>query len=474
MTFLYRSTFFILFLFFPALVSSSDYRPDTVSEIIGGGGLIAWDDADTAQHNEINLGLGLEHGMKAARVSVFAYWDPKTARPSTENFNNIFDLALKHDANLHVLFNWNSDLAQALDVGGYERWYSIGRAYAQEFGVGGRRATALGRPDYGIKTYAAFNEAAFDYLDKPDIAASPDQVRQALHGLADGIHSILPNAAVKMGGTWGVLLERDPTDGGFVTAIAPLLNDGTLDGIDIHLYYGFSKESAYGLYEEEGNKDSLPTVWNPDYTVQKVFDSVKRAGGVRTDIYFYTDEYGISRPKARLTQEQERRLHNDILTLFWDTLMVVGQDGRRPATRLALMWGLHGPLPPHEYKIFNLHPKTKSPNEDTPPERLNSYGDTIATAVELARGMRITSVDLQKALLKLESANGREMVVWKNGRGISSIAGSSFTLSDIAKSTRTIEVHTASGYLKEIPVQGKKSITFTNLVGQTTYMFILE
>lgn len=61
------------------------------------------------------------------------------------------------------------------------------------------------------------------------------------------------------GGLREVQSSDDPTLAGYGPALAPLLNSGTLDGLDLHTHYDAAQAPIEGGYEQsaQGNFDEV-------------------------------------------------------------------------------------------------------------------------------------------------------------------------------------------------------------------------
>jgi len=113
---------------------------------------------------------------------------------------------------------------------------------------------------WGVTTYSAINE--------PDVLASIPRgdYHDALAGLSDGVHSVKTELRVVPGGFATCNSAADATLRGYGPAIADLLEDGHLDGIDLHTYY---------------HSRWFPLTRDRYFSAQGCFDRVKAALGLR-------------------------------------------------------------------------------------------------------------------------------------------------------------------------------------------------
>ena len=206
-----------------------------------------------------------------------------------------------------------------LKLGTYEQWVGLGKAFAEHCRPNGTWAREHGVKNWGITIYTAFNEPdGGDY--KAGGAIGPPRYVAALKGIADGVHSVEASLKVLPGGFLSPNAFRDWTLRGLGSALAPLWNDGTLDGIDLHTYYDVQYAPMEKTYER---------------SAQNNFDQVKKACGITRDIHFYATEFNY---KKRLVEEDQAA--KGFLTGLWDNLGVVKKDGKTGATMFAFPWNL--------------------------------------------------------------------------------------------------------------------------------------
>ena len=256
-------------------------------------------------------------GARSGRMDSYG-WRDLDRKSTPHDFDAAMREAYRNGITPIILLEYEGsyqDLDPPQPVGSYADWYEAGRAYAARFRPGGDWARENGAGNWGVTVFTAINE--------PDVQATTPHAayRDALAGLADGVHSIDPGLRVVPGGFATCNSRGDPTFGGYGTAIADLLEDGRLDGIDLHTYY---------------NARWFPLDRGREFSAQACFDKARSALGVRRDINFYATEFNVARGDG---WEDDDTLGALFLTAIWDHLGVQKTDGSS-ATVLAFPWNL--------------------------------------------------------------------------------------------------------------------------------------
>jgi hypothetical protein len=321
-------------------------------------------------------------------------------------------------------------------VGSYDDWFAAGQAYARRFRPDGEWGRENGISGWGVSVFTAINE--------PDVQASipREAYRDALAGLADGVHSIDAALRVVPGGFATCNSAGDATLRGYGQAIAGLLEDGRLDGIDLHTYY---------------NARWYPITRGREFSVQTCFDRVKQAMGLRREINFYATEFNVARDGEWQDPKLAARL---FLTAFWDQVGVVRGDGRTSALALAFPWNLAdtGRIEGPAYAMAT----SESPWKPDPRAKV------LRTVLDLAGDMALKSLDPRAGLTLLEGDSG-QLIVWQNLPGWTDRPGGALqlTLPDWA---RTLEVWAWNGLRRRISVRGGGSLTIGDLDENQTTM----
>ncbi len=386
-------------------------------------------------------------GVTNPRLSVYPnrYWDKANNRATPETLDNI--VLQSHSAGQDLVFYFIHYLEADGDPGGYDKWFSIGQAFATRFGKNSAWLASQGYTGRGATTFMAFNEPWHNSKNW-----DPEVFKNCLDGLGDGVHSVNPDFIVAPGGMPTYLLpDRNPLIG----AITPLLNDGSLDGLTFHLY----------------NDTRRDRPWRMDYEFnsQAVFDTVKSYWGITADIYYHVTEY---MPKA----DEEIDKARYFLMHTWSHLGVVGNNGQ-PVTR-------H--IAPYLYTITNADHDQFSMAENDWLWKGNGKGRIYQMVSRLTAGMQFTALDPRgKGEFVLEG-NNRKLVVWQNAVGWTDHPGSTFTIDDIPVSTTKLEVFRYDSWIqlhgghggipdpyRSISLSGETSYTVSDLPEEECYMFML-
>lgn len=425
--------------------------------ISGSGNFTTGDKEATAQSQFATLRAA---GAEAIRMDVYPYnyWDGEKALPEKME-KQILEAHEAGVKKMILLFEYQGSYQKVHDapnqLGDYDKWHSIGEAYAQRFSPNSPWLKARGILDWGINIFAAFNEPdgenPKDFIPK----TGPSSYYSSLKGLADGVHSVNPALAVIPGGFMAENAWLDHTLRGYGLALAPLWNDGTLDGIDLHTY----NDIKYApIIREDGS-----VVFTS--SAQAGFDAVKKECHITRDINFYTTEYNF---KANTQGIEEPLAAKRFLTCIWNSLGVVKNDGKTPATKLALVWNLF--LTDKEDQFDGgTYGLVLKQDPLTPTDR----GKTYRLVLSLTKGMEFTSLDPKGHGEYVMEGAGKKLWVWQNYVNWTDMPGTSFTVNDIPAKATKLDVYGWDGLRKSIPLSGKASYTVGDLRPNETYMFLV-
>lgn len=377
-------------------------------------------------------------GAQVGRMNSYG-WRDLAHKPNPKDFDAAMSEAHRRGIVPIILLEYEGSY-QTLQppqlIGSYTDWFQAGQALAKRFRPNGEWARENGIANWGVTIFSAINE--------PDVQATiPRQAyRDALAGFADGVHAVDPALRVVPGGFATCNSHGDATLRGYGPAIADILEDGRLDGIDLHTYY---------------NARWYPITKGRAFSAQTCFDRVKSAIGLKRDINFYATEFNVARADAWEDPKLAARL---FLTAFWDQIGVVRKDGRTPATVLAFPWNLAdtGRIEGPAYAMA----ATEKPW--TPDPR----GIVLRTILRLAGDMRITALDpLKSGTITLEGAEG-QLYVWQNLPGFTDRPGPAWDIA-LPAWARVGELWAWDGLRQVLPVSGGK-LSIRNLPGNETYM----
>ena len=227
--------------------------------------------------------------------------------------------------------------------------------------------------------------------------------------------------------------------------LAPLWNNGTLNGIDLHIYSSYSNNLAFAS------------------SAQSTFNKVKQASGITADINYIMTEYNFYYNFGVQTEQYGAQ---EFLTCMWDGWGVVKNDGHTSATAVTLVYDLYQPL---------TASTTYGLDYSLTPWDGTARADTLLRTLNLTAGMQFTYLDPLVTgifMLQGQSANlQQKMWVWQNRVGWSSITGTSFTFSaGSLNGFNTLEIWGWDGLRNTLSINvGSGSYVLTNLNQGETY-----
>ncbi len=338
----------------------------------------------SAEENEAYLNAFNACGVTWARVAVMPGRYYPDNRPEAKAADEAILQCYRHGIRPMFLFEYMKKNDGPL--GDYNKWFAIGKAFAERFMPGGSFGRENGIPDtWGVTVYEAYNEP--DNVYNNDV--KPEEYKNALRGFADGVHAADKNLKAIPGGFCGPNAKQDYTCGGYAVALAPLWNDGTLDGIDLHTYYDDTYASI-GYYER---------------SAQYAFDAVKKECGITRDINFYCTEFMQSdQLQGKNGGITEASAAQKLLTGVWDHFGVVKNDGSTSATQFAMPWYLCKTK--EAYADYGLVSRM---DPWTPYAR----AATLKLANDITQGLHFESLDPKGTGEFVLSGEGKKLWVWQ-------------------------------------------------------------
>jgi hypothetical protein len=405
---------------------------------VGGGNIVTHlTGTPTAQLYAALRGVG----AKLGRMDSYG-WRDVQRRPLPKDFDAAMLEAHRHGITPIILLEYEGsyqNLVPPQPVGSHADWVAAGQAIARRFQPDGEWAREHRIAGWGATIFSAINE--------PDVQASipHDAYRDALAGLADGVHGVNRALRVVPGGFATCNSHGDATLRGYGPAIAGLLEDGRLDGIDLHTYY---------------NARWYPLTRGKEFSAQRCFDRVKAAMGLRRDVNFYATELNVARADAWADPKLAARL---FLTAFWDNAGVVRADGRTSATVLAFPWNLAdtGRIEGPAYAM------AAAENPWAPDER----AVVLRTVLRLAGDMTFTSLDPHASGTYTLEGKGGLLLVWQNLPGWTDKPGQIWEV-DLPDWAQRAELWGWNGFRKTIPVHGGKN-SIKGLQDHETHMLLV-
>jgi hypothetical protein len=395
-------------------------------------------------------------GAKMCRFALYphVYFDEKKRQPTPALIDKAMAESFRFGITPVFLFEYYgyySDSAKTdppIPSGDKQKWFSIGQAFAKRFQPNGEWAKENGIRDWGVTVFAAINEPDADESKNNRIPF--EAYRDALEGLADGVHSINSELKVLPGGFASANAYSDFTLRGYGSAIASLFNQGKLDGIDLHTYYDVQWAPLEGTYK---------------HSAQYNFDQIKLASGITADINFYCTEFNYSKRGVDDALMSEEEAAKGFLTGIWDNLGVVKNDGATPATQFAFPWNIF--LTVDEYPHYGLSKRLE-------PWTPTASGRVLQMVVELTKGMSFESLDPKRTGEFVLRGKGKKLWIWQNRSYWTNHAGSSFILKNIPHGTTKIEIYGWNGLRQTIQISKQNSYTINNLASEETLMFLAK
>lgn len=377
-------------------------------------------------------------GARSGRMNSYG-WRDLDRNLTPHDFDAGMLEAFKNGITPIILFEYSGSY-QFLDppqpIGSYEHWFEVGRVYAKRFGKGGEWAKENGAGDWGVSVFTAINE--------PDVDATipREAYRNALAGLADGVHSINESFRIVPGGMGTCNSHGDPSFRGYGPVIADLLNDGRLDGIDFHTYY---------------NVRWYPMERGRDFSAQTCFDRAKAALGITRDINFYATEFNTARTEGWDRDDIQGSL---FLTAIWDQLGIQKADGSS-ATVIAFPWNL-GDTVKVDGPAYAMATHAN-------PWKPDVRAKVLKMVVELAGDMKFVQMDGSRSgVFVLEDSKSRLVVLQDRKGWTDREVGSSWTV-EAPSWAEAAELWGWDGIRKSQAVTGGALVTF-DVPGEETYM----
>lgn len=370
------------------------------------------------------------------------FWDAATNQPTPAKFDADILLAYQHGLTPMLLLTHYTK-EDGASLGDSAKWHAIGRAFAERFRPDSPWLREQGIRDWGATFYAAINEPM--WKTNNTVAIDVDEYKTTLEAFADGIHQIEATLHASPGGYQEVPLfgkNGNP----YLTAVAPLFNNGKLYALGIHRYWDEKYVPMRGKY---------------DFSLQRQFEFVKRNYGITADVKFYTDEFNYKRSQAGEILPDEE-IARGFLTAMWDALGVVNAEGKA-ASQMALVYTLHQTQAKNsQYGI----------SESLDPWVPMARGKVFQLVTGLARGMEFTALDPKgKGEFVLEGA-GKMMWVWQNRAAWTNHAGTSFKVTGWPAGATKIEVYTAAGLERTVALDGQTVCALEDLPTEQTLMFV--
>ena len=371
-------------------------------------------------------------GVKWTRTVLYPkldYWSGIGLTPNPNVLDEFMLEAYEHRIQPMLLFAHNGKWTS---IGDYQKWYDTGFAFANRFKPNSSWLVSQGIENWGIQIYSAVNE--------PELANFPitgeESYLSLLEGLADGVHTADSNLKVIPGG----FVSANRGKKAYLKAIAPLFNNGKLDGIDLHKYVNWQQ-----------------VINRTDWTAQSMFEKAKKEGGIVADINYYSTEFNSK--GDGMSETEAAKL---FLTIAWDHLGVVGNSGEG-VTRFAMPWSLLHTA--SDYPAFGM-------SRSIEPLKLAPRAEVLKLMLELSQGMKLVFRDPKHTGIYILEGNDQKMWVWQNIKKWTNKPGKSFKITGIPRSATELKVYGWDGLRNTYPLSEQTTYTVSDLLPQETYMFV--
>lgn len=416
----------------------------TISMMLGGGN---FDNGKVADDTDTKIRILQALHMKRCLVNLYpgAYLAGigKWNEPGAGKMDALMEKLHAGGIEPVLLFEYYTDYYEKEGFGTEKQWEAIGRAFAERYAPGGTWAKERNLENYGVRLYTAINEPEpkeFRLGGK----LGPKPYVAALRGLSRGVKSVNKELDVAPAGFMAANAWDDWTLRGLGPALAPLFNDGTLDGIDLHTYYDVQWAPMKNGFSNSAMHNFL---------------MVKRASGITADIEFYATEWNH---KFRDCSREQAAA--GVFTGLFDHVGVVGNDGRMPVARIALPWNVFQDA--DKVKQFGM-------SESNAPYKPSPRGATLQRALGLIGDLTIAASDPLGTGMMVLTGEDRTVWVWQNRKGWTDRPGTEITLHGVPTSIKEIQVYGWDGERKRVTA-GTETLTVTDLPEGETLLFVAE
>ncbi len=393
-------------------------------------------------------------GLQYTRIGIEPGLYLENGQVKPESIDEIVLLLHAEGINPMLLIEHNPDNGA---LGSEQKWFNIGTAFAERFRPNSAFLLQNGITNWGITRYSAINEPLFG-LAGADVPANLHfpvaDYLAATRGFANGVHSVSTNLQVAPGGLQEVPLFRSFNP--YMTGIAGMLNDNTLNALDIHRYYD-RNQPEFTLVGKVASHQGL-------------IDKVKSDYGINADFNVWSTEYNAR--GAGSDAENAK----DFVTATWDLLTVRGNDGNI-VSDFALAFRTYLPVSSN----VNL-----GMAESSFPFLGNAKGIAHQMMANITKGFKIIDANEDLGVDILTSESGDKMWVFHNRDGWSNQVGNSFDINDLPNSTNILEIYRYNSWnpligstgapdpARTIDISGMSSILVDGLETGETYMFIAK
>eukprot|EP00039_Didymoeca_costata_P006512 m.90946 g.90946 ORF g.90946 m.90946 type:complete len:457 (+) comp13283_c0_seq1:117-1487(+) len=432
--------------------------------LIGGGnvGTSGYVTNETIQQLRILKSIGANGCRTNLYPGAYLSGGKDWSKPTPENaLDEFMQAAANYSIMPMILFEYYADYYPKMGFGTEEQWFGIGKVFASYVRPGGewiRKEKLLNRvyPEgYGVTRFTAINEPDDENQFTNDtLTPGPEEYAAAIRGLARGVKSVDATLSVMPGGFMSVNAFDDCTLRGLGKHLAPLWNDGTLDGIDLHTYYDVQYAPMKNTFK---------------HSSQANYDCIMTANNITTPIKFSSTEFNF---KARLVSDEQAAPR--FLTSMWDALTVSTLGGINLGT-LAFPW--------------NLFEETQSiPQfalaESFSPYKPNARGKVFQMVLEILnmctwKFVGIQTRDLGVSQLRCIDSN-TTLFVWQDLQGWSTVYQTNVFEVEVYNNLKNVSTYGWDGLrgTQKLPPPrpgySMNRVNVTGIQGNETYMFVFQ
>jgi hypothetical protein len=344
-------------------------------------------------------------------------------------------------------------------------WYNIGRNLALRYAPNSSWWTSQGIANYGLTNYSLFNEPD-EYNGGNGITDGPKTIsftdyHNALQQFANGVHSVSSTLQVFPGGwAW-----KDQNNNPYPPYIMDLVSNGTLNGINQHMYVG--------NYQWE-----IDNFNNYSWTPQGMYQFFVNQYSLPATTKFITDEMNVN---ADVPNADSR-----FCSYVWNTLGITNANGQPAFGNVCEVYSVfEGESEANLSLCWNGSVNVQDPWLG------NGRGRCLQMISNLTTGMNFTSADARRTFggttagtgKYILDGGGRRLWVWHNKANWTNATGTSFTCTGIPASTVKIDVYRYNSCSQTVgttgtlvpyataTISGQTSYTFTGLPADETLMF---
>ena len=428
----------------PVSVNGAPGVSETIGSVSGGGNILK---SEAGSHKIADL-VALHCGL--ARVSCHAKNDYFQGNaPSPENMDEVVLSLLQNGVRPYLSFVFKDDMDSTktgIPERNYDDWFAIGQAFASRFKKGSPFLVSQGITDLGAYGYAAINEP--DHAGGETSGLTYTQYHDMLQGLADGVHSSDPEGKVWPAGYLSGNRDQEYTGHGYCLAIADLINDGTLEGFDLHTYHAKNGAKIHDTYDRSHQHDA------DQFVVQ--------CGITRPDVDIICTETNIrGDPDATAQGYDEATARNWFLTSMfdvWGTLRPDGVVARGPR----FPWQLWTQGNPVWHMAEQLEPRVE-----------RWCGHTYKMLLDLLWDMHFTFNDPKGTGVHKLKGGGKSAWIFQNIHSSwSTLFGNSVTIDDIPAGATKVDIYDGMGLIETVDGPGASHV-FSTPTGKS-YLFVAD